>query len=351
MLLDVKVMPLKLSSKRVKREIHRSNTCPTLEKNTFEQDESKSGQRKSKRLRKSNISPPTHISEKITVKKEPITSMKSSISSTTKETNHNQIIVKTDKRYYWCTKCSKIYRNLISLYTESHYRQCVGDNQHFNVVHDSSFFTNEEILPQLPSTINDFNVNSDINESSNISNKKESIFFAKPTDDSRTYFINGKPVRMSIINRPMTVKDLRQQFQQQTSFTKNNPNEEYLYQQQQRLSPPKLTVNRSARVNENNNWTNESLVKVIPKPRSFDTFGISSDDDDDNNEKIENRLDVKQEKPEIEKTLVKRRYNSEYVSSSNTITAIEQDNIAAHKQSKQFISRKIQSMSTRRVNR
>ncbi|CAF4617147.1 unnamed protein product, partial [Rotaria magnacalcarata] len=106
-------------------------TCPILDNNSPEKDEPQSGQRKSKRLRKSNmISPPPSpspkpITEKVTIKKEQMSSLKS---STTKDTtNPNQIIVKTDKRYYWCTKCSKVYLNLISLYTESHYRQCVGE--------------------------------------------------------------------------------------------------------------------------------------------------------------------------------------------------------------------------------
>jgi hypothetical protein len=187
-------------------------------------------------------------------------------SSTTKQPlNSNQIIVKTDKRYYWCTKCSKVYRNLISLYTESHYRQCVSENQHFNVIEDPLFFTDENILQQLPSNISNENLhlnNSDSIESSNNSRKKESIFFSKTSEDSRTYFINGKSIRMNTINRPVTVKDLRQQFQQQSSsFKKNNNNnnlsEEYIYQQQQQQ-----TTNRLSRSNENPNWSNESMVKV-----------------------------------------------------------------------------------------
>jgi hypothetical protein len=265
--------------------------------------------------------------------------------STIKDTNNpNQIIVKTDKRYYWCTKCSKVYLNLISLYTESHYRQCVGEDQHFNVIHDSSFFTDENILQQLPSNINNesFISTSDSIQSLNNSPKKESIFFSKTTDDSRTYFINGKPIRMSTINRPITVKDLRQQFQQQSSFTNNNPSEEYIFQQRQ------TTTNRLSRSNENQNWSNESIVKVIPTPRSFDTFGISSDEEEeeDSDEKVDKKLDIKQEKPEIEKTLVKRRHDSEYASSNNTITPIGQDDIDIHKQSKPFTSRKSQPTST-----
>jgi hypothetical protein len=285
--------------------------------------------------------------------------MKRLIPSTTIKDNNNpnQIIVKTDKRYYWCTKCSKVYLNLISLYTESHYRQCVGENQHFNVIYDSSFFTNEDILQQLPSNSNDEISNSSlpidsINSSEN-SHPKESIFFSKITDDSRTYFINGKPIRMSTINRPITVKDLRQQFQQQQStFSINNPSEEYIYQRQ---SPSKQTAtNRSSRSNENNSWTNEPVVKTFPTPRSFDRFGISSDDDDNddddnNDEKSKDQINTKQQKPEVEKTLVKRRYDSEYASSNNTITSIGQDDTDLPKQSKPLISRKSQPISTGRV--
>jgi hypothetical protein len=348
--LDIKPTPSKLSSKRIKREIQRSNTCPILDTKPPEKDESKTGQRKSKRLRKSNISPPPlspeHTPEIIPVKKELVNTMKRLIPSTSiKDINNpNQIIVKTDKRYYWCTKCSKVYLNLISLYTESHYRQCVGEDQHFNVVHDSSFFTNEEILQQLPANTNNELNTSDLNESSTNSRKKESIFFSKTTDDSRTYFINGKSIRMSTINRPITVKDLRQQFQQQSSFAINNPSEEYIFQQRQSPSKSTTTTNRSSRANEN--WSNESIVKVIPTPRSFDTFGISSDEEEEEEE--ENKSDIKQEKPEIEKTLVKRRYDSEYASSNTTITSTEQDDINTHKQSP---SKKRQPISTGRVRR
>ncbi|CAF2998837.1 unnamed protein product [Rotaria socialis] len=328
--------PPRTSSKRIKRELQRSNTCPVLDNNSPEKDEPQSGQRKSKRLRKSNmISPPPSpkpIPEKVTIKKEQMSSLKS---STTKDTtNPNQIIVKTDKRYYWCTKCSKVYLNLISLYTESHYRQCVGEDQHFNVIHDPSFFNDEKILQQLPSNMNNHKTSSDSNETLNDTNKKESLFFSKTTDDSRTYFINGKPIRMSTINRPITVKDLRQQFQQQTSFTTNNPSEEYIYHQRQ--SPSKATKSRASRSNENKNWSNESTVKVIPTPRSFDTFGISSDEEDE--EKDSSKSNMKQEKPEIEKTLVKRRYDSEY-------TSIEQDDLDTQKQ---FTSKKSQPTSTGR---
>jgi hypothetical protein len=331
-----------------------------------EKIESKSGQRKSKRLRKSNISPspppppppsrsPEQNSPPIVVKKEPINTMKRLIpSSVHKESsNPNQIIVKTDKRYYWCTKCSKVYLNLISLYTESHYRQCVGEDQHFNVIHDPSFFTDEDILQQLPLYASNETCDStmDSTESSNNSRKKESIFFSKTSDDSRTYFINGKPIRMSTINRPVTVKDLRQQFQQQSSFTTNNPSEEYIYQQRQG------TTNRSSRSNENSNWSNESTVKVLPTPRSFDTFGISSDEEDQEDkqeveqEEEEKKSSIKQEKPEIEKTLVKRRYDSDYASSNNSVTSIGQDEIDTHRQSKSGVSRKSQSISTGRVRR
>jgi hypothetical protein len=150
---------------------------------------------------------------------------------------------------------------------------------------------------------------------------------------------------MSTINRPITVKDLRQQFQQQSSFTTNNPSEEYIFQQRQ-----STTTNRSSRANEN--WSNESIVKVIPTPRSFDTFGISSDEEEaeeeNNDEKLENKSDIKQDKPEIEKTLVKRRYDSEYASSNTTITSTEQDDINTHKQSP---SKKRQPISTGRVRR
>lgn len=342
LLLDVKPTPPRISSKRIKREIYRSNTCPVLATNPpLEKNETQSGQRKSKRLRKSNISPPpTPTSRSVSpehsppIKKEPINTMKRLLPSSSNKdpTNPNQVIVKTDKRHYWCTKCSKVYLNLISLYTESHYRQCVSDDQHFNVINDPSFFTNEDILQQLPSNLNNENsilTTTDSNESiTNNSRKKESIFFSKTTDDSRTYFINGKPIRMSTINRSITVKDLRQQFQQQSSFTINNPSEEYIFQQRQTT-----TSSRS----------NESLVKVIPTPRSFDTFGISSDEEEeeaDNNEeeKSDKSIHIKQEKPEIEKTLVKRRYDSEYASTNNTITSIGQDD--THKQSKSFLSKK-----------
>ncbi|CAF4842040.1 unnamed protein product [Rotaria sp. Silwood1] len=359
---DIKPPPPKLSSKRIKREIQRSNTCPILDNNNSpEKDESKSVQRKSKRLRKSNLNSPTdspkYTFEKITIKKEPTNSTKSSIPSSTTTTattikdttNPNQIIVKTDKRYYWCTKCSKVYLNLISLYTESHYRQCVGEDQHFNVIHDPSFFTDDKILQQLPSNIINQKSTLDPNESSIDTNKRESMFFSRTNDDTRTYFINGKPIRMNTINRPITVKDLRQQFQQQISFTTNNPSEEYIYQQ--RSLPTKSTTNRSSRSNENKNWTNESIVKVIPTPRSFDTFGISSDDDDGDNDNVDdkdNKLSMKQEKQEIEKTLIKRRHDSDYTSSNNTIVSVEQDNTNNHKQSKQFISRKSQPISTGR---
>jgi hypothetical protein len=191
----------------------------------------------------------------------------------------------------------------------------------------------------------------DSTESSNNSRKKESIFFSKTSDDSRTYFINGKPIRMSTINRPVTVKDLRQQFQQQSSFTTNNPSEEYIYQQRQG------TTNRSSRSNENSNWSNESTVKVLPTPRSFDTFGISSDEEDQEDkqeveqEEEEKKSSIKQEKPEIEKTLVKRRYDSDYASSNNSVTSIGQDEIDTHRQSKSGVSRKSQSISTGRVRR
>jgi hypothetical protein len=262
--------------------------------------------------------------------------------------NPNQITVKTDKRYYWCTKCSKIYLNLISLYTESHYRQCVGEDQHFNVIHDPSFFTSKDILQQLPSNNNSDLLNSDSNESltNNSTKKKESIFFSK-TEDSRTYFINGKSIRMSTINRPITVKDLRQQFQQQSTFNINNPSEEYIFQQRQ--SPSKSLNNRSSRSNE---WNNESTVKVIPTPRSFDTFGISSDEDEGEEEEAEDqeqeeedkKSNIKQEKPEIEKTLVKRRYDSD-----NSITTSGPDDNESQKESKQFVSRKSQPISTERV--
>jgi hypothetical protein len=149
---------------------------------------------------------------------------------------------------------------------------------------------------------------------------------------------------MSTINRPITVKDLRQQFQQQSTFNINNPSEEYIFQQRQSPSKSTTTTNRSSRANEN--WSNESIVKVIPTPRSFDTFGISSDEEEEEEE--ENKSDIKQEKPEIEKTLVKRRYDSEYASSNTTITSTEQDDINTHKQSP---SKKRQPISTGRVRR
>jgi hypothetical protein len=150
---------------------------------------------------------------------------------------------------------------------------------------------------------------------------------------------------MSTINRPITFKYLRQQFQQQSSFTINNPSEEYIFQQRQSIT------NRSSRSNENATWSNESIVKVIPTPRSFDTFGISSDEDEAETEEEEKKLDIKQEKPEIEKTLVKRRYDSDYASSTNTITSIGQEDIDSQKQSKSFISRKSQPISTGRVRK
>ncbi|UJR27087.1 hypothetical protein I4U23_008388 [Adineta vaga] len=377
---DIKPVSPKLPAKRIKREIHRSNTCPVLDTKPIEKEEIKSGQRKSKRLRKSNISPPPvspeESSESISIKKEVITTMKRAVpssssssssysssstttSTTAKDTNNpNQIIVKTDKRHYWCTKCEKIYHNLISLYTESHYRQCVGEDQRFNVIHDSSFFNNEDILQQLPSnSTNDASI-PDSTEPSTNSRKKESIFFSKTGDDARTYVINGKPIRMSTINRPITVKDLRQQFQQQSTFNMNHPSEEYIYQQRQ--SPSKSTTNRSSRSNDN--WTNESIVKSIPTPRSFDTFGISSDEEEQggeeeetnvaeekkDDEKLENKVNTKQEKPVVEKTLVKRRYDSEYASSTNTTTSAEQDDTDSRKQSS---SRKSQPISTERVRK
>jgi len=321
---DVKATPVtRTSSKRIKREIQRSNTCPVIE-NVSPKEEVRTGQRKSKRLRKSAVrSPstsPNRTPELVEPKKELITSMKRplpSTNSTTKE-NPNQIIVKTDKRYYWCTKCSKVYLNLISLYTESHYRQCVGENQHFNVTEDPTFFTREEILRQLPSSSNNdhLTTTTKTEETSTTTRRKETIFFSKTSDDSRTYFINGKPIRMSSINRPLTVKDLRQQFHQQSSVTIHNPSEEYIYQQRSMSS----SSSKSRR-------TTDSTRKSIPTPQSLDRFGISSDDDenDDGNEEDEDENEenddddeveeIKPVKSEVEKTLVKRRYESDFSSS------------------------------------
>lgn len=154
---------------------------------------------------------------------------------------------------------------------------------------------------------------------------------------------------MSAVNRPITVKDLRQQFQQQTSFTTNNPSEEYIYNQRQ----TKSSKTRSSRSNENKNWTNESMVTSIATPRSFDTFGISSDDDDNNDDESneDEKPNVKKAKADTEKTLVKRRYDSEYTSPNNTTTSIEQDDSDDYKPSKQLTSRKSQpSSSTERVS-
>ncbi|CAF0753621.1 unnamed protein product [Adineta ricciae] len=360
---DIKPASPKAPAKRIRREIHRSNTCPVLDTKPVVKEEPKSGQRKSKRLRKSNISPPPlspeESSESTPVKKELLTTMKragpsasaSSTASVKEVNNPNQITVKTDKRHYWCTKCSKIYLNLISLYTESHYRQCVGEDQRFNVIHDPSFFANEDILEQLPTNSANDTSTSDSPDTSTNSRKKESIFFSKSNEDSRTYVINGKPIRMSSVNRPITVKDLRQQFQQQSTFNTTNSSEEYIYQQ--RPSPSKSASNRSSRSNDN--WTNESIVKSIPTPRSFDTFGISSDEDEmeDNDDadekktkdKPEVKPTTKQERPEPEKTLVKRRYDSEYASSTNTITSIEHDDGNSRKQSS---TRKSRPVSTER---
>lgn len=267
-------------------------------------------------------------------------------STTAKElSNPNQILVKTDKRHYWCTKCATVYLNLISLYTESHYRQCVGEDQRFNVIEDPSFFANEDILQQLPSDTSSTDVipiSSDSTESStNPSRKKDSIFFSKTSDDSRTYFINGRPIRMSTINRPVTVKDLRQQFQQQSSFNSSqNPSEEYIYQQRP------TSTSRASRSNDGSTWSNEPAIKVIPTPRSFDTFGISSDEEDAA-EKQEKKSSVK---PEIEKTLVKRRYDSDYSTSTNTITSVGQDDLDTHRQGKSSALRKSQPISTARVS-
>ena len=265
---------LDVKPKRIRREIQRSNTCPTLE--------TRPAQRKSKRLRKSTVSPPpasaSSDENSPTIKKELITSMKRPLPSTVSKeitNNPNQILVKTDKRFYWCTKCSTIYKNLISLYTESHYRQCVGEDQHFNVVDDPDFFQQDSVIQQLPDHNQSNETTNDANESStHVHNpkKKESIFFTKTSDDARTYFINGKPVRMSTVNRPITVKDLRQQFQM------TNSSEEYIYQQ-------RPTTNRLSR-------SNESVVKNLPKPKSFDTFGISSDEDE--------QTSIKQEQIEID---------------------------------------------------
>lgn len=348
-MLDIKPI---IPPKRIKREIYRSNTCPNLNNKPSEKVESKSGQRKSKRLQRFNVSPSPPPSPEptppavVTIKKEPITTMKRHVPSVTaKESSHpNQIIVKTDQRHYWCTKCGKVYLNLISLYTESHYRQCVGEDQRFNVIDDPAFFTNEDILQQLPSNAsNDSSATStaDSTESSTNSRKKESIFFSKTSEDSRTYFINGKPIRMNTINRPVTVKDLRQQFQQQSSFSSSsNPSEEYIYQQRP------TGASRSSRSNDNSNWSNESVVKAIPTPRSFDTFGISSDEEEP--EKQEKKSPVKQE---VEKTLVKRRYDSDYSSSTNTITSVGQDDdIDTPRQGKSTLTRKSQPTSTARVS-
>ncbi len=249
----------------------------------------------------------------------------------------------------------KVYLNLISLYTESHYRQCVGEDQHFNVIHDPSFFADEKILQQLPNMNNQKSA-SESNESTHDSNKKESIFFSKTSDDSRTYFINGKPIRMSSVNRPVTVKDLRQQFQQQTSFSSNNSSEEGAYQQR---SPAKSASKRSSRSNENKNWGNEAAVKTIPTPRSFDTFGISSDDDDEEaddnaDDEYENEDTRKRHKSnskqDVEKTLVKRRYDSDVSPTSNAKTSSGQNDADTHKQSRQYLSRKSQPASSGRVN-
>ena len=276
-------------------------------------------------------------------------------SSANKDTNNNpnQILVKTDKRFYWCTKCSKIYLNLISLYTESHYRQCVGEGQHFNVVQDAPFFAHDDIRAQLPSSAGNEPTHLDTQDvSAGTSRKKEPIFFSKTSDDSRTYFINGKSVRMSTVNRPITVKDLRHQFHQQSSVTTSNPSEEYIFQQQ-RSSTGKSANHRTSR-------SNEPTVKVIPTPRSFDRFGISSDDDeeqddDDDDEEEEDsreqekpKWDVKQPKPEIEKTLVKRRYDSDYASSTQAITSIGQDEVELRKP---FVSRKSQPITSDRVRK
>lgn len=347
-LVDVKPV---IPPKRIKREIYRSNTCPNLNNKPPEKVELKSGQRKSKRLQRFNVSPspppsPEPTPAVVSIKKEPITTMKRHVPSVTpkESSNPNQIIVKTDQRHYWCTKCAKVYLNLISLYTESHYRQCVGEDQRFNVIDDPAFFTNEDILQQLPSNAsNDSSSTSNMDsmESSTNSRKKESIFFSKTSEDSRTYFINGKPIRMNTINRPVTVKDLRQQFQQQSSFstTSHNPSEEYIYQQR-----PNNTSSRSSRSNDNAHWSNESGVKTIPTPRSFDTFGISSDEE----EPLEKKPTIKME---VEKTLVKRRCDSDYSSSTNTVTSVGQDDdIDTPRQGKSTLTRKSQPISSTRVS-
>ena len=68
-------------------------------------------------------------------------------------------------------------------------------------------------------------------------------------------------------------------------------------------------------------------------------------------EKLEKQVPIKHEKQEIEKTLIKRRYDSEYLSPNSTKTSTERNDIDTHKQAKQMISRKRQPISTRRVNK
>ena len=346
----------KTPSKRVKREIQRSSTDPTIRHESPEREENKLVQRKSNRLRKSHRQPSPEESEDVVKpKREPVAMMKRPLPSSTghkdAQPNSNQVTVKTDQRYYWCTKCSKIYLNLISLYTQSHYRQCVGENQHFNVIQDMEFFTNEDILQQLPSNGNNETYSStSSNPEIENSRRKETIFFSKTSDESRTYFINGKPIRMNSVNRPITVKDLRQQFQQQANTTASNPSEEYVYQSQ-RSSTSKSGSSRSSRPTETSTRLDERQRKMLPTPRSLDRFGISSDEDENDQDSGEEKSssNVKPIKTEVEKTLVKRRYDSDYSSTSNTVTSIGTDHGDSHSSTKQIYSRKSQPVSRERV--
>lgn len=254
--------------------------------------------------------------------------------------DQDQVIVKTDKRHYWCTKCSTVYSSLISLYTESHHVQCVGENQRFNVVEDLQFFNDEQILKKLPSNLSSEQEKSSSNSETENSRRKESIFFSKSSDESRTYLINGKTIRMNSLNRPVTVKDLRQQFNQQASTTNSNPSEEYVFEQQT------TRPSRSIQIRSSQTKNNDASKKLLPQPRSLDRFGISSDEDEESiDEKPKIKIESKPTKAELEKTLIKRRFDPDFTSTSST----GHDGYEARSSNKQIFSRKSQPIGKERV--
>ncbi|CAF0968636.1 unnamed protein product [Didymodactylos carnosus] len=414
-----KIITRKSVSKSVKKEFFRSNTCP-LNINSCdikpkeEQIDFNEQQRKSKRLQNSMINNPSSINSlpttainipQVDVKKEAdidlttiteqVNSMKrmssrnnnNSTSIANNDTSSNdQVIVKTDKRYYWCTKCSKLYLNLISLYTESHYRQCVRSEQHFTVVNDPLFFQSTEMKDLLPANDNKYLAIVPTVKLQETTPGNKTVPSEQTSSHIRTYFLNGRPVGQS---RPITVKDLRQQFLTHSTSTLKQtpsiPSEEYIYHPkvEKEESPPRI-INSKTRMSNGIRElrprtslidTQKSLplwrppttspppppsVILIPTSssssnlshRSLDRFRVSSDEEDQiSTTATTTPVIEKSQTKEVEKTFVRKRRSPTPVLVKEEISDEEGNEPKQRKKFKRTISNRNLILKRRKQNR